>query len=106
MTAAGDCTKLEPAGMPLGLVLDASWSPVSQIGLQSGDVVLVATDGFHEAMTSTKQLYGSERLMECVRESRHLSAQEILEQLCDAVRQFIGGPHNADDMTAIVIKVL
>ncbi len=106
MTASGDCTKLEPAGMPLGLMLGVSWSPVSQIGLQSGDVVLVATDGFHEAMTSTKQLYGFDRLTACLRESRHLSAQGILEQLCDTVRQFIGGPHNADDMTAIVIKAL
>lgn len=106
MTSSGDCTKLEPAGMPLGLLLEASWSPVSQIGLQSGDVVLVATDGFHEAMTLTKQCYGIDRLRACLRESRHLSAQEILERLCDSVRQFIGGAHNADDMTAIVIKAL
>jgi|GEM_PF-3401246 len=101
----GEVLKLEPVGVPLGLIEDFDWSPVGELPLSSGDVILIATDGFQERISPTQELFSQLRLGESLKRHRHLGAKELLDRLCDDVNEWAGGCPNSDDMTAIVIKV-
>lgn len=104
--ASGNCERLEPTGVPLGLVEDFNWEQIQRIQLEPGDVVLMATDGFQERPSMTRELFGQARLVESVIRHRQLEAKSLLDGICSDVDQWAGGQRNPDDMTAIVIKVL
>ena len=103
---------LDSLGIPLGIQSGASYPAPHEIPLQSGDLILLATDGIMEQISPDPrpgirgELYGWQRTMESVRRSRHLSASQILEQLWADVREFAQGSPQNDDMTAVIIKVL
>lgn len=103
--ADGEVLKLEPVGVPLGLIQDCNWSPVTELTLHPGDAILIATDGFQERPSPCKELFGQLRLAECLKRYRHQSAKDALDCLCAEVNEWAGGLPNSDDMTAIVIKV-
>ncbi len=102
----GEVLRLEPVGVPLGLIEGFDWSPVGELPLRSGDAILIATDGFQERPAISKELFGQLRLGESLKRHRHLGAKELLDRLCEEVNEWAGGRPNSDDMTAIVIKVL
>lgn len=107
-----DITKLNSTGMVLGAQATAKYENSPEIPLQSGDLIVLATDGIMEQLSANKpreskgELFGWGRTMESVRRNRHLPAEEILNQLCLDVRQFAAGSPQNDDVTAVVIKVL
>jgi serine phosphatase RsbU (regulator of sigma subunit) len=80
-------------------------SPV-QIPLETGDVLLLLTDGFRETHDPSGTMFGEARIVETVAANTHASAKEIFDSLRRAVRKFADGQHQEDDMTGIVVKVL
>jgi serine phosphatase RsbU (regulator of sigma subunit) len=92
--------------MPLGIVADTAYDAAPPLTLAPGETVLLLTDGVVEAHTEAQGLFGSDRLLDMVREHRSRPARDILDTLFAAVRAFCGKGGPADDMTAIVIKVL
>lgn len=92
--------------LPLGISLGAQF-PASEIyELQSGDVLLLYTDGFEDVCDGTGWVFGRERLAESVRLRRLLSSREILAGLHEEVMAFSHDGHIPDDLTAVVMKVL
>ena len=98
--------KVASSGFPFGLVDDASFDAPSQVALEPGDVLLLLTDGFREALNRDHQLFGESRIIETVAANSHASAEEIFKALWRAARRFADGHHQQDDMTGIVVKVL
>jgi phosphoserine phosphatase RsbU/P len=84
-------------GIPLGL-MDSEYSEV-ELRLQSGDRVLMYTDGILEATNSKGEEFGISRLQQALQTSS-ASAQSILAD----VRQFAHGGALADDATAVVLR--
>jgi len=84
-------------GLPLGLMN----SEYSEIGLtlQTGDRVLMYTDGVVEAMNSGGQEYGTSRLVKSLQRPG-VSAQSVLTE----VQEFASGGTLSDDATAIVLR--
>ena len=76
------------------------------IDLGVGDVVMMYTDGFSEARNSRNELFGDERLAECVAHFSGGSAKEILKSVQNSLFEYGGVEGIMDDMCAIVIKVL
>jgi len=70
----------------------------------SGDLLVLATDGFFEWANAGEELFGSERLENSIRTNRDKPAAEIISTLYQDVLRFAGGTKQADDLTAIVIK--
>jgi sigma-B regulation protein RsbU (phosphoserine phosphatase) len=66
---------------------------------------MFATDGILEALNDEGVEFGSLRLAEVVQSARDQSARAIVDTIFDAVNAFRGGQPQADDMTAVAVKI-
>ena len=90
-------------GQPLG-VFDQLRIDQQQLILSSGDLVLLFSDGLHEAVDPAGNQFGLDRVKEILIAHRHESAATICDQLWQAVKQHSGEVHHQDDFTTVVIK--
>jgi predicted ATPase/serine phosphatase RsbU (regulator of sigma subunit)/tRNA A-37 threonylcarbamoyl transferase component Bud32 len=92
-------------GFPVGLDEEiADFVNQVTVPLNAGDVVVLYTDGITEAENLDGQMYGQERLCEIIQQNWQQTAQEIIEVVIAAVRQFIGEQKVFDDITLLVLK--
>ena len=92
-------------GFPIALEADiADFIATTEIHLNSGDVVVLYTDGITEAFNMNKDQYGIEPVIEVVALNREQSAAEIKQAVIDGVRRYIGEQKVFDDITLVVIK--
>lgn len=97
---------LESTGYPLGVEMDTAISSAPAIVLQTGDTLVVPTDGTEETMSLGGREFGQERMLNVVRTNRKKSAAQIVNALFLAARNFSDGHPQDDDITALVVKVL
>ena len=90
---------------PLGILDDVQYEE-SRFQLQPGDIIILYTDGIVEAMNEQKEMFGFDRLLEVVGRSGTLSADALLHEIDDQVKEFAGNAVQHDDLTVIVIKVV
>jgi PAS domain S-box-containing protein len=90
---------------PLGILPELAFQPAESVSLTPGDLLLLVTDGVLEARAANGEYFGEERMLQIVQANRHRPAREILDALCDDVREFSKDGKIADDVTAVVIKV-
>ena len=91
-------------GMPLGAFDDFPYQE-KRIKLESGDTILILTDGLPELFNDHKEIldYGSiESLFE---KAIGKSPKEIISHLVEAGENWANGSLQKDDMTFLVIKV-
>ena len=75
-------------GFPIALEEDISdFIATTEIQLNSGDVVVLYTDGITEAFDMNKDQYGIEPVIEVVALSREESAAEMKQAVIDDVRR-------------------
>ncbi len=92
-------------GFPIALVDDISdFVSSTQVQLNSGDVVVLYTDGITEAININQELYGLKRLIEIVKLHYQCSTHEIKEAVINDIRQHIGTQKVYDDITLVVLK--
>lgn len=95
---------LERGGLLLGAFPSAQYEQ-GELLLDDGDVVLFYTDGLSEAEDETGEQYGEDRILQLLREHRHLPPEGIQAKLVEDVKTFVGDASLQDDMTLIVLKV-
>ncbi|MEJ7592890.1 MAG: SpoIIE family protein phosphatase [Planctomycetaceae bacterium] len=104
MHADGAVNRRDSHTPPLGV--HTGGSVISdEITLRDADVLVLYTDGLVERLNARNGLFGLNRLLEVLIRNRHLTAQEILECILMAVRDFSGGTPQADDETLVIVKV-
>ena len=91
-------------GLPLGVERDLISDAPIVLHLQSGDLVLLITDGFFEWANAADEQFGFERLGDAVRKFGALPPEEIIAELYHAVLAFANGTKQKDDLTAVIIK--
>ncbi|MEW5979429.1 MAG: SpoIIE family protein phosphatase [Acidobacteriota bacterium] len=101
--ADGRSLSLETGGLILGAFLNSTYQE-ARVEVSPGDVLLMYTDGVTEIFDSQGQEFGVERLVALVRESRHLSAKEIMGTVRSRILEFSGGLGVQDDFTLVVAK--
>jgi serine phosphatase RsbU (regulator of sigma subunit) len=107
LDAAGSVkSMLSTSGPALGFIPNASYTPSPAVTLESGDIVVLMTDGVIEAQDDLQNFFESERALNVVRANRHEPASVIVRRLYDEVRRFSMDTPQADDITAIVCKVM
>jgi sigma-B regulation protein RsbU (phosphoserine phosphatase) len=94
---------LTAGGLVLGIVEDAAYEEAC-IALPPGGVLVLCSDGITEAINPEGELFGSERTMTVLCEHREKSAQQILDSLLAAVKEYAGSMKQADDMTLLIVK--
>jgi phosphoserine phosphatase RsbU/P len=86
----------------LGLFL--KWeSPIEEVSLEPGDLLVICTDGVTEAANAQEEEYGGTRLSEVIRRYGSLPVNELLEVIQAKVQEF-SGRSQADDITLIVAR--
>ncbi len=93
----------ERGGVPLGMFRDTRYYEYYET-MKPGQVLVLYTDGVTEAMNSAGEEYGRDRLVDAVRESRDLSAREIIDFIHRDVIAWTEGLGAHDDVTFFVIK--
>lgn len=98
-------TKLKKGGMILG-VMETMIPYISEtIQLESGDAIILFTDGITEAMNDKWEEYSDGRLEALALQKYEESAQNILAHIKFNVEDFAHGAEQSDDITSLVIKV-
>ena len=92
---------LERGGTVLGIVDGAAYEE-ERVGLRSGDLVVLYTDGITEARNDDDEEFGEERLIASAVRHRDCDAYVLQARLSEAVSRFAGG-HYQDDATLIVV---
>jgi sigma-B regulation protein RsbU (phosphoserine phosphatase) len=98
------CGQIELPGVPLGSFPGVTYDQVT-LPLSRGDLFVFCTDGISEAMNGEGVEFGARRLAAVVHEHRHASARAIVDAIFAAVDNFTGGGQQADDMTAVAVKI-
>jgi serine phosphatase RsbU (regulator of sigma subunit) len=76
----------------------------SELQLESGDCLVLMTDGVLEAAKDEEEEFGYQRLIDAVAKSRSTGANGIRNAIMEAVSVFCEG-HFADDASLIVVAV-
>jgi serine phosphatase RsbU (regulator of sigma subunit) len=104
----GVTTLVAPGGLGLGITVNRVFSSqlkMVEMRLSEGDAVVFYSDGLTEAMNSSLEQFGEERLMEAVERTDQLDAAAAHDSILSTVRTFLDGVHPQDDMTLVVLRV-
>jgi sigma-B regulation protein RsbU (phosphoserine phosphatase) len=91
-------------GPVVGLLASAQYEQC-ELQMQSGDLLLLYTDGISEAMNPLDEEWGEECMVAETERLWPLSAQEVLNGLVNAADHFAAGAEQHDDMTLMVMKL-
>jgi hypothetical protein len=106
---SGGTKLLLSKGMALGLEEGSIFSSTlteETINIEPGDVFVLYTDGFTEAMNEKHDQFGEEKLISLIESNRNLTAKELVNLVIKDVRKFADNYPQHDDMTIIVLKRL
>ncbi len=76
---------------------------VNRWQLNAGDRIFVYTDGISEAENGSKELFGTDRMLAVLNETRMSSQRETIAYVSDSVHKFAGETPQADDITMLGI---
>jgi len=102
LRADGKVEWLEATATVLGL-FDTWDCAVGETRLDSGDTLIVYSDGVTEARNDQGEEFGQDRLLEAALNLNHLGASSLLETLVPRVQQFCSYEQD-DDLTLLVIR--
>jgi PAS domain S-box-containing protein len=90
--------------LPLGLFQERWRCVMHETALRKGEVAVLITDGVLESQAPDGCEFGTDRLVAVVSTHRERPAQEIVQQVYHAVREFSGKQSQADDVTIVICK--
>ncbi len=103
LRANGELELLTQGGMLLGVEATAPYV-TGTVQLQTGDALLVYSDGILESQDQSGQEFGYERLEYELRRARGGSADAMLFSVLGAVQDFAAIRPLSDDMTLVVLR--
>jgi sigma-B regulation protein RsbU (phosphoserine phosphatase) len=95
---------IELPGVPLGSFEGIRYDEVT-VPLAPGDIFVFCTDGIYEATNTEGEEFGIDRACEAVNAARGLRASRIVDAVFEAVTAFRGESQQADDMTAVAVRI-
>ncbi|HUN66682.1 MAG TPA: SpoIIE family protein phosphatase [Bacteroidota bacterium] len=95
--------RLRTGGTVLGII-DQFPFEEETVSLARGDVLVIYSDGFSEAMNEQEEQFGEERLAKVIEGNKRLSAEKIIDHIVAETRRFTGAAPQSDDMTIVVVK--
>ncbi len=101
--ASGQVERLEVGDLPLGIEPNVRYEPAATT-LQTGDTLVIFTDGVVEAVNSLDQEFGETRILQALQVSPGVSAEQTLKNLLAAVDAFTGATRQHDDITLLVLR--
>ncbi|MFY0608212.1 MAG: SpoIIE family protein phosphatase [Cyclobacteriaceae bacterium] len=104
---SGQIETLEKDGLGLGILRNSSFEDYVQeetVTYQSGDLLLLYTDGISEAKNPSKHQYGAEGLQNSLLRHIALPTAKIKEKLIEDLVSFLDGNKLDDDYTLTLVR--
>lgn len=102
--SSGAVERLTNGGLPLGIQVGGGYESGSVV-LQTGDWLVIFTDGLVEAVNPRDGEYGEERMLKVLQAGATLAPTELLQQMMRDVDGFVGTTPQHDDITCLLVKV-
>jgi sigma-B regulation protein RsbU (phosphoserine phosphatase) len=103
LRADGRVERLPPTATALGLFED--WScETADVSLQSGDLLVIFSDGVSEAWSDEGEEFGEERIVDALRAARDAPVADLVDAVLDVVTRF-SGAEQEDDQTLVIARV-
>ncbi|OPZ95718.1 MAG: Stage II sporulation protein E (SpoIIE) [Planctomycetes bacterium ADurb.Bin412] len=74
------------------------------IPMQTGDMLILYTDGLADAVNFRRESFGRQRIIEAARNSREMPAEQAAKNILWLMRKFTGLTKRFDDMALVVVK--
>ncbi|HTD51819.1 MAG TPA: GAF domain-containing SpoIIE family protein phosphatase [Thermoanaerobaculia bacterium] len=100
---SGSIERVESTGVPVGMLPNASWREET-LQLESGDLLVLYTDGVTEAADEAEEEFGLDRLSAAVQAGRGLTARQLCDDLMARVADFARGMPQYDDQTLLLLR--
>jgi phosphoserine phosphatase RsbU/P len=101
----GAITKLIKGGIILGVMKNFIPYESEEVYLQTGDVLVLFTDGITEAKDKDDTEFGDEKFEQLALSVAENSAKEIASSIQHEIQEFAFGTIQSDDITLVVLKV-
>jgi len=102
--SSGAIERLTNGGLPFGILADAPYQSGS-VNLQTGDWLVIFTDGVVEALNAKGEEYEESRLLNVLQNGVTATPDELLRRLMADLDAFVGVTPQHDDVTCMLVKV-
>jgi phosphoserine phosphatase RsbU/P len=103
LRTTGEVLRLDKGGLPIGMMKAMPYQEAS-VFFNTGDVLVIYSDGITESVNEKDEEFEEERLIEVVRHNLNRSASGIRDRIDEALSRFVGTMAPVDDMTLMIIK--
>jgi phosphoserine phosphatase RsbU/P len=103
LRTTGEVLRLDKGGLPIGMMKAMPYQEAS-VFFNTGDVLVIYSDGITESVNEKDEEFEEERLIEVVRHNLSRSASGIRDRIDEALSRFVGTMAPVDDMTLMIIK--
>lgn len=94
--------KLNP-NIVLGVVDDAEFEIYDTV-LNAGDIIYTYTDGVTEAINTNDEMYGEQRLYECLNSIQDTETMKIAQNVKNSIKEYANSAMQSDDITMLIFK--
>jgi serine phosphatase RsbU (regulator of sigma subunit) len=94
-------------GIALGMVRNktyANFIQTNEFAYQSGDIMVLYTDGITEAKDTKNEEFGYEKLAAIVQQAKDLAPKEMQDHLINQLYEFSGTKNINDDYTTMIVR--
>ena len=106
LTRKGDITPLPMSTDPMAGAIDGITYHEGTIQLESGDALVMFTDGVTEAMNTANEEFGEQRLEDTLEDVAMHNCQQMVDAIKADVAAFAGEAEQSDDITVLALKRL
>lgn len=99
-----DAQFIGDGGLPVGVVPFAEYQSI-RLNYGPGDRLFIYSDGITECMNANGKMFGADRLLEVIDETRHLAIGEALKRLDERIRLWREGDEFEDDISMLVLEM-
>ena len=93
----------EAGGTVVGLLPECQYEQ-AEVTLAPGDLLVIYTDGFSEAMSPALEEWGETRLFDAVASCNGLPAKDSITKIMQAADSYASGAPQSDDMTLVILR--
>jgi serine phosphatase RsbU (regulator of sigma subunit) len=100
---SGQVERLDTGGLPVGIFAECPYQ-TGTFRLESGDWLVIFTDGVIEAVNQKDEEYGEAALVRFVDRESDAAASELLRNLLGELDRYVGDTPQQDDITCLLLK--
>ena len=106
LTRKGEITPLPMSTDPMAGAIDGITYHEGTLQLESGDALVMFTDGVTEAMNTANEEFGEQRLEDTLEDVAMHNCQQMVDAIKADVAAFAGEAEQSDDITVLALKRL